>query len=373
MCPFAARGFLPETYSPARIAACVLRRQLWYRYRLPAWRGTWGLSPGKTEPPCASCFFLSSGFLGAVLAYLLFAPIRVEPVAWQPPPAPATGAGHSAQRAAERDRADRCRHRKRAGGDCVRRAGPDLHGPGGRAHCPLRSGWQRLHAYREHGRPAAWRLIHPDGSVIVCDAKKGLLKVAKAGDRRAGHLGVNGVPLGLANDLAVTADGSKVYFTDTSTKFAFPEYQPRTHRAWRLWPLPGLRLRHGQNAGSVPEPPVRERRGAWPGRSFRADTETGSYRILRYWLKGEKAGISDIFADNLPGFPDNITFNGRDRFWVALYAPRTPVADKLAALSIPAQNGGAGVALSAEPVKAQAFALAFNPEGKLVANLQYDG
>ena len=33
------------------------------------------------------------GFLGAVLAFLLFSPIRVEPVAWQPQPAPATDAG----------------------------------------------------------------------------------------------------------------------------------------------------------------------------------------------------------------------------------------------------------------------------------------
>ena len=58
--------------------------------------------------------------------------------------------------------------------------------------------------------------------------------------------------------------------------------------------------------------------------------ETGSYRTLRYWLKGEKAGTSDIFADNLPSFPDNITFNGKDRFWVAIYAPRTAIADTLA-------------------------------------------
>ena len=42
------------------------------------------------------------------------------------------------------------------------------------------------------------------------------------------------------------------------------------------------------------------------------------YRIQRYWLTGDKAGTSDIFADNLPGCPDNINSNGMGVFWIAL-------------------------------------------------------
>src|SRR4029077_10758201 len=57
--------------------------------------------------------------------------------------------------------------------------------------------------------------------------------------------------------------------------------------------------------------------------------ETGEYRVLRYWLKGDKAGTSDVFIDNLPGFPDNITYNNRDRFWLALAAPRDALLDQL--------------------------------------------
>jgi len=43
-----------------------------------------------------------------------------------------------------------------------------------------------------------------------------------------------------------------------------------------------------------------------------------------------QGGSSDVFIDNLPGFPDNITFNGKDRFWLALAAPRDPLLDKVA-------------------------------------------
>jgi hypothetical protein len=110
-----------------------------------------------------------------------------------------------------------------------------------------------------------------------------------------------------------------------------------------------------------------------PDEAFALVNETASYRIVRYWLKGERAGTSDIFADNLPGFPDNITFNGTNRFWVALYAPRTPIADSLAPYPYLRKMVMRALLILPPPVKPQAFALAFDPSGKLAANLQYDG
>lgn len=47
-------------------------------------------------------------------------------------------------------------------------------------------------------------------------------------------------------------------------------------------------------------------------------SEIGCYKIHRFWLNGPKAGTHDIFIENLPGFPDNITSNGSDMFWLAL-------------------------------------------------------
>ena len=38
----------------------------------------------------------------------------------------------------------------------------------------------------------------------------------------------------------------------------------------------------------------------------------------RYHLKGPKAGQSEIFADNLPGLPDNIRLSTSGGYWVAM-------------------------------------------------------
>lgn len=45
-------------------------------------------------------------------------------------------------------------------------------------------------------------------------------------------------------------------------------------------------------------------------------------RLSRYWLKGEKAGTSEVFA-HLPGFPDNVRTNEKGEFWVGIHCRRT--------------------------------------------------
>lgn len=46
------------------------------------------------------------------------------------------------------------------------------------------------------------------------------------------------------------------------------------------------------------------------------------YRLRKYWLKGEKAGTSEVIAI-LPGYPDNVRANERNEFWVAIHCRRT--------------------------------------------------
>ncbi|URE23621.1 Strictosidine synthase [Musa troglodytarum] len=74
-----------------------------------------------------------------------------------------------------------------------------------------------------------------------------------------------GIPLKFTNDLDIDEDGS-IYFTDSSTNY--------------------------------------------------------QRRLSRYWLKGEKAGTSDVFAI-LPGFPDNVRTNEKGEFWVAIHCRRS--------------------------------------------------
>ena len=65
-----------------------------------------------------------------------------------------------------------------------------------------------------------------------------------------------------------------------------------------------------------------------PDNSFVLVNETYMYRIHKYWLKGEKAGTSEIIIDNLPGFPDNISSNGEGLYWVALFTSRNEFIEK---------------------------------------------
>uniref|UniRef100_J3N4J9 Strictosidine synthase conserved region domain-containing protein n=1 Tax=Oryza brachyantha TaxID=4533 RepID=J3N4J9_ORYBR len=51
--------------------------------------------------------------------------------------------------------------------------------------------------------------------------------------------------------------------------------------------------------------------------------ETVMMRCSRYHINGDKAGTVDKFIDNLPGFPDNIRYDGDGRYWIAISAERT--------------------------------------------------
>lgn len=47
--------------------------------------------------------------------------------------------------------------------------------------------------------------------------------------------------------------------------------------------------------------------------------------MSKYWLKGDKAGTSEVMAI-LPGFPDNVRTNKDGDFWVAIHCRRTTFA-----------------------------------------------
>ena len=58
-------------------------------------------------------------------------------------------------------------------------------------------------------------------------------------------------------------------------------------------------------------------------------SETSKYRILKYWLKGEKTGTFEIFLDNLAGFPNNISRRDNGNFWVGFTTKRNDKLDKI--------------------------------------------
>jgi hypothetical protein len=75
----------------------------------------------------------------------------------------------------------------------------------------------------------------------------------------------------------------------------------------------------------------------------------------------------------LPGLPDNLSFNGHDRFWVALYAPRNALLDATAPHPFVRKMIVRALTVLPKPVEKHGFALGLDLEGKVIANLQDAG
>lgn len=61
------------------------------------------------------------------------------------------------------------------------------------------------------------------------------------------------------------------------------------------------------------------RRAPAAGRlAFGSTTIPGPCKLMRYWIRGPKAGTSELFAE-LPGYPNNVRPDGKGGYWVALH------------------------------------------------------
>ena len=174
------------------------------------------------------------------------------------------------------------------------------------------------------------------GNLIVADAFRGLLSITPNGEISELAIIADDIPIRYADDVDVAADG-KIYFSDASTKFGAKEsggtyegslldlmehgghgrlivYDPATGMAKTL--LDGLNFANGVAVGH--------------DQSYVLVNETGDYRVIRYWITGQKKGQSETLIGSLPSFPDNISTGHDGRYWLALVSPRNPLLDKLA-------------------------------------------
>lgn len=217
------------------------------------------------------------------------------------------------------------------------------------------------------GRPLG---LHFDqtGNLIVADAYKGLLSVDQQGHITVLSTESDGVPFAFTDDVDI-ADNGTIYFTDASHKFNQAQYRldalehrphgrllaynPETGKTHTL--LDGLFFANGVAIS--------------PDQQYVLINETWTYSIRRYWLDGPKKGTSDIFIENLPGFPDGVS-TGENGFWVAIASPRNPLIDRLAdkpflrkvIVRLPDS-----VQPEAEPY---AFVLGLDFQGRVIHNLQ---
>lgn len=171
-----------------------------------------------------------------------------------------------------------------------------------------------------------------DGNLIVCHAPKGLLSIAPDGTQTVLTDSVDGEPFGFIDDVDVAPDG-KIYFSDASSKFTGRngnlgwEYEMMDSRA------------HGRLL--VYDPSTKETKvllrdlyfangiAVADDTSYILVNETFRARIKRLWLRGEHAGSTDYFAENLPGYPDGILKDGHGGFWVAMPAKREALVESI--------------------------------------------
>ena len=266
--------------------------------------------------------------LALAIAYLLLAPVPIAPAAWNPPAAPAlTGQYQQNTRLSGIQRISIGDGHKPE--DVALDADGKIYGgfEDGRIMVVQPDGSQPRVFANTGGRPLGL-VFDRQGNLIVADAIKGLLSVNKSGEVKVLATEADGVKFGCLNDLDIGADGT-IYFTEASKKFPMSqftsdllEHQPNG-RLLALEPRsqkPRTLLRDLYFANGV---------AVSPDQTFVLVVETGMYRVRRVWLKEPKMGQNDIFIDNLPGFPDGISSNGRDRFWLSLVTPRQAMFDRM--------------------------------------------
>jgi len=302
--------------------------------------------------------------------FLLLMPTKVHPLAWTPAPAPSMVSGVYADNQRLKD---------------VERIGAaDIDGPeallleegalitglhDGRVIRSSLDGKTRTLLTDTGGRPLGLAR-HPNGMLVIADGLKGLLSLDALGQVIPLTTEANGVPFGFTDDVAIDKSGHYAYFSDASSRWGYGKdgaaiiehggdgrllrYDFQSGKTEVL--LEKLEFANGVTLG--------------PDDAYVLVNETGAYRISRYWLSGPKAGTHDVFIDNLPGMPDNLAFNGRDRFWVALYAPRNALLDATAPHPFVRKMIARAMTVLPKPVEKRGFALGLDLDGKVIANLQ---
>jgi len=215
-----------------------------------------------------------------------------------------------------------------------------------------------------------------DGSLVIANAHVGLQRVNREGIVSTLLSEVDGRRLAYANNLAIGPDGT-IYFSESSSKFAAMSsggtyaaslldimehgghgrvfaFEPSTGRIETL--LENLNFANGVAVSA--------------DGSFLLISETGTYRVLKHFLAGDRKGSTEVLLDNLPGFPDNLKSGTNDRFWLGLAAPRNRLLDQISDQPFVRKIVQRLPAFVRPKAVASSHVIAFNGDGQILMNLQ---
>jgi sugar lactone lactonase YvrE len=222
------------------------------------------------------------------------------------------------------------------------------------------------------GRPLGIELLGED-RLLVADANAGLLAISTTTgvvERLVTEVG--GHRMVFCNNASVASNGD-IWFSDSSTVYPVEKWESdfventctgrllcrRADGSVEVH-LDGLAFANGV-ALSADE-------------SFVCVAETVRRTVVRLWLRGERAGTTDLLTEGLPGYPDNIALGSDGLIWVTLASPIDPLVEQLrsrgpmfvrkAATRLPKR-------LQPKP-KQTARVQAYDDTGKLVHDLDAD-
>ena len=318
----------------------------------------------------------------ALMAYLAFWPVPIDPVSWKAPVAPGYVGPHAVnQKLASLKLID-------LGGE----EGPEhvVLARDGKLYTTVLSGnILRMNpdgSGREVFANTGGRVLGFDfdaaGNLIAADAVKGLLSISP--DRKITVLAdqVGGDPIRYA-DAVVVARNGKIYLSDASTRFA-PAQWGGTFEA------SVLDIIEQASTGRILEydPATRATRVVAKGLSFANGValsqdekdlfvaETGKYRVWKIPTDARELDIAQggaparLLLDNLPGYPDNLMRGLDGKIWMGLTKPRSPVVDGMAEKPF-LRSMTLRLPRAMWPVpKAYSHVIAFTEDGKVVADLQ---
>ncbi|HEV7653673.1 MAG TPA: SMP-30/gluconolactonase/LRE family protein [Mycobacteriales bacterium] len=214
------------------------------------------------------------------------------------------------------------------------------------------------------GRPLGLEWL-PDGALLVCDARLGLLRVTLS----TGAVETLADGFSFCNNAAVAPDGT-IYFSDSTGRLGIDHWKGELLQhsgSGRLLRrglgseittlLDGLEFANGVALA--------------PDGTFVVVAETGAYRLMRWSVDD---GTSSVLVDNLPGFPDNVSTGSDGLFWVAIGSPRDASLDRLLPLRPALRKAVWALPDRFQPrPKHTVWVQAYAPDGRLVHDLQAPG